>query len=1199
MTVKSRLRCAVMAFVCLSAGIPAVAGGVSAAERQPVALRLVEQMTQAVNGGDLTALFNTLKRLDQTDVRETKQPVLVLRELLRVLNSPDGRWLDTGVKTLIARQTKRLAHVLLLKQSNVEDKVRGELHELLGSAVRMMNEKTQPVSDLSFGLDCTRAVLTALATRGSSQNQADSQMLRNLVALTFDEQSPVDQNRRQKLYERVNHGKHRKWYETVLMMEILKRKAAQDPQALEQLRRLIWTHQWSDYHVVYSGIDALTYVIVANKNLQLVLAAYCGEEKTGSGPLLALKDYSVLKKSPLRSHWQLRAKLAQSAIVLSHHENPRIAHSARRQLAELKAHEEDKRVLLVLGRPEIVTAVYGAVLRDWREGSSYEQALASHRSCLLTDGSCGQTVAQVPANVRAPAGKTPVGAKPLSAGLHNLPAFDAQAFTGRDGLLKQVQTRLQAAGRRSQNGVTRTLALHGMGGVGKTSLALAYGHRHYGGMGGVGKTTLALAYGHRHLRKTYRTVWWVNAESRAAAMVSLRDIAAIMGMKSASMDKDAHVIQYVHRKLVASPGWLLILDNVDDKTALGDLRDRFCSATGGHILITSRDSDWGRRLPVDVFSKKEAHGFLSSFRRPKGEQDRAAMVKLADKVLGRLPLALAQAGAYIRAANIGFVDYLDLFDRRRADLWKAEEPDSAYNRDLSVAVTLNLSLEKVKRESLDAARIAHVMAYLDPDNVPKYLLQGLVEDDKGRLRKALKLLARRGIIVQAGDRGKMYSMHRLQQTVIRDRLDAESEEQTLRQAVEVLGRVWRYNEFSRATWTSASQMASHIRTLWQHTKTRNTLVKQMLPLANSVGNYYRATDALDEAACLLKQAVMIGDQLTGIDDELAISYHNLGLTFHYIDDYKRAIKMYEKSIKIKLKENLDDIYLAMTYNFLGWSLLYIGEYDKAINYHEKVLKMKLTPGILSAFITSQAYNNLGLGHLHKRNLQQAILYLEKAVNILSKSDSKNHYLAFWYSNLGSAYNAVGKYDKAINALQTSLRISRDALGQKHPDTGFPYCHLGRAYAGKKDYEKAIKKLKISLSIFRNSLGDKNSNLAGVYINIGHCYLSTKKTGKAIDALTSALQVRRRSLGDQSPRVGEVYQKLGDAYANRKKYGVSINLFEKALDIYRRKLTPDHPDTQATKEALAKAREALARHRSGGSLNNQANELGERRRGQKQ
>lgn len=260
-------------------------------------------------------------------------------------------------------------------------------------------------------------------------------------------------------------------------------------------------------------------------------------------------------------------------------------------------------------------------------------------------------------------------------------------FTGRNAELANLARSLAGG-----SAVT-VHSLHGLGGVGKTQLAAEYAHAHAG---------------------DYDVVWWVAAEEVASIPDQFSALAGRLGLDPAA-DPDALRSQ-VHEQLRGVAGWLLVFDNADDADDIGAWLPAAPQPAGvpGHVLITTRRGgfdSFGPVMDLDVIDLPDAVRLLRT-RLP--DLDQATGEAIAEE-LGRLPLALEQAAAYMKRAQEPGEEYLELLRSRAADLFARGRVSS---RTDTIATVWNVSLDRAAAENAAAIQLLEICSYLAPEPVP-------------------------------------------------------------------------------------------------------------------------------------------------------------------------------------------------------------------------------------------------------------------------------------------------------------------------------------------------------------------------------------------------------------------------------------------------------------------------------------------------
>jgi N-acetylmuramoyl-L-alanine amidase len=318
-------------------------------------------------------------------------------------------------------------------------------------------------------------------------------------------------------------------------------------------------------------------------------------------------------------------------------------------------------------------------------------------------------------------------------------------FTGRDDVLTSLRSQLH-----SGLPAAVTQAISGLGGIGKTQLALEYVYR---------------------FASEYRIVWWIRADSEAARMDDLAQLGKALGIEVADGEVAPDTVRKTLAWLERNRGWLLVFDNVEEPNQIKDVLPR---SGAGHSIITSRYAFWSEianTLSLNVWSTQEAVDYLTRRTR---QQDADSARRAAD-LLGCLPLALEQASAYIEQSNIAISKYADLFERHKGRLFRRHNADDPRT---TVATIWDISFKRVQEENPGALSLLNLYAFLPPDRIPRLIfankapllptpVRALVRDEL-KFDDALATLIRYSLVQATLE---FVSIHRLVQLAVRERLN--------------------------------------------------------------------------------------------------------------------------------------------------------------------------------------------------------------------------------------------------------------------------------------------------------------------------------------------------------------------------------------------------------------------------------------------
>ncbi|WP_431989277.1 FxSxx-COOH system tetratricopeptide repeat protein [Streptomyces albogriseolus] len=334
----------------------------------------------------------------------------------------------------------------------------------------------------------------------------------------------------------------------------------------------------------------------------------------------------------------------------------------------------------------------------------------------------------------------------------NLPPRN-QNFTGRSELLDLL-------GQRLREGTTTVLpeAIHGMGGVGKTQLAIEYAYLH---------------------QAEYDIVWWIPSERPGQIGQSLVELAKRLGLVTTSEANIAGpAVREALREGRPYSRWLLIFDNADSPE---QVRPYFPTGGTGTILVTSRNRRWGLvggSLEVDVFTREESKQLLRGSGPELADEEAEALAE----ALGDLPLALVQAAAWRAETGMPASEYLRLFESKRNELLETAPPP---DYQLPVAAAWNVSLDHLETRSPAALRLLQLCSYFAPDPISRQILSGpgyttifpeldAALNDPMKLARAIREINRYSL-ARIDHRTNSIEMHRLVQHVLINRMSPEEQ----------------------------------------------------------------------------------------------------------------------------------------------------------------------------------------------------------------------------------------------------------------------------------------------------------------------------------------------------------------------------------------------------------------------------------------
>lgn len=767
-------------------------------------------------------------------------------------------------------------------------------------------------------------------------------------------------------------------------------------------------------------------------------------------------------------------------------------------------------------------------------------------------------------------------------------------FTGRESLLHEVYATLRST-------PSKALALHGLGGVGKTQLAVEYAHR---------------------WAAHYDLVWWVPAEQPPQAMAALSMLAEQLDLPDAvDMRQTARAV--LDTLETSSLRWLVVYDNADLPEDVMPL----VPTAGGHVIVTSRNAAWagvGTAIEVGVFSRLESIEFLRSHG---SSGSLADLNRLADQ-LGDLPLALAQVGAMQAATGMPVAEYLRLFAEHLDELLAAGRPRGS---PTNVTTFVNVAFGRLQAESPAAGHLLEVLAFMAPEPVSLALLRSGRDGDvspplgrtllqPGAVDRVAVQVARYGLGRHDQD-GQRIQVHRVVQLVLREGLDAMAARRIRGDVHRLLAAANPGQPDDPRTWPLHAEIGPHlvaaraIRS--EEIGARRAVLDQIRYLERS--GDYEASAQLGRAALDTWQPVDEGG--LGPDHELTV------LATRHLANALRGLGHYDESRRLVV-EALDrlrhserygeDHQLTLDLATVAAALLRItGSYLQALALdrfrvdrlrhlrgeddrrtltarNHLAINLRLLGDVgqardIDAAVRAARQRELGKEHpqtldsvkdlardLYDLGRYRAALNLQRpALDILRVRFARQHEaIARATRTVAIALRKLGEYDEAKRWATENYQAVQSRFGPDHEETLAAMMSYANTLRIVGDPVGARSLATEAVARYRRIFGEQNpltlaaaTNLAIVLRDLGR-----RREAHRMDEVT--FDETRRVLGAEHPHTLAVAAGLATDLAFNHEYQAARSLGERTVDSLRQVRGDNHPETWMCTVNLARDMAAL-------------------------
>ena len=628
-----------------------------------------------------------------------------------------------------------------------------------------------------------------------------------------------------------------------------------------------------------------------------------------------------------------------------------------------------------------------------------------------------------------------------------MPTVRNMLFTGREDALATL-----AASLSSDKNVVITQAITGMGGLGKSQLALEFAYRS---------------------ADNFVSAHWLNLMDPS----QLNSEIAACGRKMGLLDDNAKQPDMVAETLrvwgLRGPR-LLVLDNYESAADAMQTLAPLLALPTLRLLITARRAEFPPELdlhayPLEVFTPAESVEFIRKLVKLKDDQT-PDIEKLAE-TLGHLPLALHLAGHYLREEGITPAEYLIELDEVLAHesmqaTWFAQmDIKSPTQHEQSLLGTFALSWQKVTDET--AQTIFKVAGYLAPNEpIPLEIFAAVLEvDEKDRgLRKALRFLVDKVGLFTSKD--GLPVIHPLLAAYGRY-LDGKPSG-LMEKLVDKLADLSE-SLINTGQPTHFAPLSLHIAITADYAE--QARLNDSGTLWNNYGIYLKQIANYLGSRVAFERAIRIWEDGVGKDLKIAAGVNNLGLVLEIIGDLSGARSAFERAIRI-WNANLgkNHPYIATGVNNLGLVLLALGDLDGARIAFERALNMG--EAILGKDHPNVAIrvNNLGIVLRDAGDFDGARAAFERSLQMGEAMFGENHpNVAIRINNLGTVLMALGDLNGARAAFERALKIDEIAFGLAHPDVAIDVFNLGTVFQLQGEKEQARACYHRALAIYEQFL----------------------------------------------------------------------------------------------------------------------------------
>ncbi|MGE3308031.1 MAG: tetratricopeptide repeat protein [Rhizobiaceae bacterium] len=661
---------------------------------------------------------------------------------------------------------------------------------------------------------------------------------------------------------------------------------------------------------------------------------------------------------------------------------------------------------------------------------------------------------------------------PGQVAVSNIPIRVPAHFLGREDSLEAVRAALSR-----YEGRVAITALHGLRGVGKTTLAAAYAERHAG---------------------DYRATWWIRAENEATMRTDVVGLGVRLKWIDADAKEEGALAAVLERLRQEGDGLLLIYDNAVDAKALKPYLP-----TGGraHVLLTSNAHAWrGLASPVEIRLWPRQIGAAYLVART-GRHSEMEAAEALSETLGGLPLAHEQAAAYCERLDVSLADYARRFAASPAKFLD-DQPDAPaeYHDGLTVAKTFALAIEEAARMNAAAEPLIVHAALMAAEAIPLFLfaegraslgepLAAALEDDGldevvATLR-AFALVDREQIPDERDPALTTDSirLHRLVRQVASMRRDAGGRDLIRDRLSHAVAELYPARALvDPAFWPRARRLDAIALDLAEDATPTPATVSLTSYLA---GYRQSALGAFGEADRYYRKALAGSETVFGAESvETAGLLHNHAYLHEFSGDTPLARSIYERALALREKVlGEDEERTTNTRNNLARMMGDLGELDGARSLLERSLATRRRQLGSDDLTTINSIHDLAYVLFRQKDYAAAQVLFDEALATCRRVHGENHFATSYLLNsYGHLQHALGNSDSAGECYRRALAIDAEVYGAEHTTTLNAHAVLARHMLRVGNFAGAVGEAEMALAGLDARFGPEHQrtrNAAGI------------------------------------------------------------------------------------------------------------------------